>query len=83
MAKVKSISGEKTVSGAFEQKLIRTLRDGLGVAGIPAEVDLERIKGTSSGAFMLHRRRLKSSAPQNARTWFGGSSASRSRKRIN
>jgi hypothetical protein len=30
----------------FEQKLIQTLRKGLGDAGIPAQVALERIKGT-------------------------------------
>ena len=40
MAKVKD-----TIQ-TFEQKLIQTLRDGLGAAGIPADVDLERIKGT-------------------------------------
>ena len=40
MAKVKA------ASRTFEQKLIRTLRDGLGVAGIEAEVALEPIRGT-------------------------------------
>jgi hypothetical protein len=46
MAKVSSVARPKKTSAGFEQKLVKTLRDGLGAAGVPAEVDLERIKGT-------------------------------------
>jgi hypothetical protein len=40
MAKVKA------APRTFEQKLVRTLREGLCAAGIEAEVDLEPIRGT-------------------------------------